>query len=227
LLINIVLDTNWTCSNCTYQNPYNTSHCGICNRERQLNEFILCKYCSHKNSLSSLSCMSCTSQLLDINNEESQRTRQSSNSSSCSSVRVNSVQSNVQNGNTRLPVYAQCQANYTSQSSSSSNLSVFLDNPVYFNLSSSNLNEMGDARIPPRSPQVLSGQFQDPLQQRPSIPVILDDHSKLLFYLVQNCTNLYEKIPSSAKTLQFIAKINKNIMIKKESDKNMTSDNKI
>ena len=170
---------NWKCLECTFINASNRSHCEMCNKERQLNEFISCKFCSHKNSLSSMSCINCSSELLD-NNEESHRTRQYSNSSLCSTVRLNGANTNVQNG-MRIPAYAQGQANYTSQSSSSSNISVFSENPVYFNLSNSNLNEIADARIPPRSPHVTLNHLQNPSQQRPSIPVILDDNSKCKF----------------------------------------------
>lgn len=163
---------NWKCPGCTFKNSFKKSYCEMCKKERQLKEFIFCKSCSYKNSLSSMSCINCSSELL----EESNRTRQGSNSSSCSSVRLNGANTNVQNG-LRIPGYIQGQANYTSQSSSSSNISVFTENPVYFNLSNSNLNEMCDARIPPMSPHS-SNHLQDPFQQRPSIPVILDDSSK-------------------------------------------------
>lgn len=172
----------------------------MCQNKRDFKEFVLCKFCSHRNSLSSVSCQMCNN-YIDQAEDTNKRIRQSSSNSSSNSS-VNKLHSGSSlspdlgsksspfpspNISSRPNYFRPSQPNYTSQSSSSSNNSVFMlspasqahDNPVYFNLSSSHLcDENRVSNLPPRSPNMNAYRNTPMENTQPSIPVVIDDDQK-------------------------------------------------
>ena len=169
----------------------------MCGTERASNEFIICKFCAQKNSLSSMSCQACNN-YIDENQAEdaNSRVRQSSSNSSNSNPSVTKLHS----GSSLSPDVGVIKSspysspnissrpncfrtgNYNSQTSSSSNNSVFMpptpqsfDNPVYFNLSSSNLSDE-NRYLSPSHPNPYGNLTQE--NNQPNIPVVIDDDFK-------------------------------------------------
>lgn len=174
----------------------------MCNNERAFNEFIICKFCNQKNSLSSISCQLCNNYIDERQFDESNsRVRQSSSNSSNSTSSATKLHSGSNlspdigakslssypssNISSRQDYFHQGVANYTSQTSFSSNNSVFMspapqnfDNPVYFNLSSSNLADE-NRNLLPRNPSMNAyGGNLNQDNNQPCIPVVLDDKRK-------------------------------------------------
>ncbi|CAF0876616.1 unnamed protein product [Brachionus calyciflorus] len=179
----------WACKFCTYLNKGIGTKCGMCSNEQIIH--VLCINCHRENSLNDVVCGNCQFYLDRPNGRILQHSSNSNPNvhklypgSPLSPARSPNSSPNI---NSKPPIYRQYQPNYSSQSSSSSNSSsIFLtpngfDNPVYFNLSNSNLNEIPDGRendiILPRSPNlsIRSNSSHENVPLQPSIPVVLSE----------------------------------------------------